>query len=79
MLENENIVEFNVRLYDIANNSFALGEKMLEEKLGRKIMKYLLKTFDLKVTVIEEAQEIFTMKVVEFYYSLLTLEMAIND
>ena len=33
MLEEETIVEFNVHLLDIANESFSLGEKISEEKL----------------------------------------------
>ncbi|MCI38998.1 gag-pol polyprotein, partial [Trifolium medium] len=58
MEEEENILEFNARLRDIANTSFALGEKMSEEKLVRKILRSLPKRFDMKVTAIEEAQDL---------------------
>lgn len=63
MWEDESISKFNIRLHDMANNSFALGEKMSEEKLVRKILTYLPQKFDMKVTTIEEAQDLRTLKV----------------
>lgn len=50
MNEEESICDFHIRLHDIANTSFSLGEKMCEEKLTRKILKSLSKRFDMKVT-----------------------------
>lgn len=44
MMEDEFIFYFNIRLRDIANNSFSLGEKMPKEKLARKILKFCLKS-----------------------------------
>jgi hypothetical protein len=41
MDEDETIYEFNRRHRDIADTSFALGEKMFEEKLVRKILRSL--------------------------------------
>lgn len=38
MNDDESIAEFNVRLLDIANESFALGEKISEERLVKKIL-----------------------------------------
>lgn len=38
MLEDKTIIKFNVSLYDIANKSFALGEKMSDKKLARNIL-----------------------------------------
>lgn len=55
MKEGEKITYFNVRLCDISNISFSLGEKISEEKLARKILRSLLKRFDVKSTSIEEA------------------------
>jgi hypothetical protein len=55
MYEYESISDCNIRLRDIANTSFALGEKMSDEKLARKILRSLPKKFDMKVTTIEEA------------------------
>lgn len=42
-------------------------------------MRSLLKTFHMKIIAIEEAQDIFTMKVYELFGSLLILEMVIDD
>lgn len=79
MIEEETTVKFNVCLCDIYINSFALYEKMLEEKLVKKILRYLLKMLYMKVTSIEEELDVSTMKVDEFFESLLTLEMDIDD
>ncbi|MCH88483.1 gag-pol polyprotein [Trifolium medium] len=78
MEQDETISEFNTRLRDIANSSFALGGKMSEEKLARKILRSLPKRFNMKVTTIEEAQDLSTIKVDELIGLLQTFEMAIN-
>lgn len=52
---------------------------MSEEKMVRKILRSLPKKFNMKVTVIEEAQVISSIKVDEFIGSLMTYEMARND
>ncbi|KAA0062325.1 gag-proteinase polyprotein [Cucumis melo var. makuwa] len=48
MTENETIVEFNVRVLDIANESDVLGEKMSDSKLGRKVLRSLPSKFNMK-------------------------------
>src|SRR3954469_20652101 len=68
-----------MNILDIANTSGALGEKMSDEKLVRKILRSLSKRFDMKVTAIEEAQDISSMKVEELIGSLQTFEMGINE
>lgn len=52
---------------------------MSEEKLVRKILRSLPKKFDTKVTTIEEAQDLSTIKVDELNGSLQTFELVIND
>jgi hypothetical protein len=79
MKEDESIHDFHLSILDIANSFEALGERMSDEKLARKILKSLPKRFDMKVTAIEEAQDIATMKVEELIGSLLTCEAAINE
>lgn len=79
MDEKESICDFHIRLCDISNTSFSLGKKMSEEKLARKILKSLPKRFDMKVTVIEEAQYLSSIKVDELISSLQTFEMSINE
>ncbi|XP_050919533.1 uncharacterized protein LOC127137087 [Lathyrus oleraceus] len=73
--DDENIHEFHMIILEIANSSSALGEKMSEEKLVRKIIRSLPKKFDIKVTTIEEAQDINTMRVDELIGSLQTFEL----
>ena len=68
-----------MNILEIANTSGALGEKMAEEKLVRKILRSLPKRFAMKVTAIEEAQDISKLKVDELIGSLQTFEMGITD
>src|ERR1044072_2015896 len=79
MAEYESISDFHMRVRDLANKSLDLGEQISEEKLVRKILRSLPKKFSMKVTAIEEAQDINNMKVDELIGSLQTFEMAIND
>src|SRR3954465_5951499 len=79
MRDDESIKDFYMNLLDIANTSGALGEKMSDEKLVRKILRSLPKRFDMKVTAIEEAQDISKMKVEELIGSLQTFEMGISE
>ena len=65
MIEEQTIAEFHMQIRDIANTSFALGEKMTDEKFVRKILRSLPKIFAMKVTAIEEAQDIGKMQVDE--------------
>lgn len=71
MKEDETIIDFNVWFRDIANKSFALSENDYEEKMATKILRSLLKRFNMKVTTIEEAWNIFTIKVDELIELLL--------
>ncbi|XP_057443220.1 uncharacterized protein LOC130735138 [Lotus japonicus] len=79
MKEEETISGFHMRERDIANASFALGEPMLDEKLVRKILRSLPNKFDVKVTAIDEPQDISIIKVDELIGSLQTFEMSLND
>src|SRR4030042_1308373 len=79
MRDDETIQDLHMSILDIANSSSALGENMSEEKLVRKILRSLPKKFDMKVTAIEEAQDIKDMKVDELMGSLQTFEIALND
>lgn len=54
MVDDKTIIEFNVHLWDITNNSFALGKKISDKKPVRKTLRSLSKRFDIKVTSIEE-------------------------
>ncbi|WJX12965.1 hypothetical protein P8452_03412 [Trifolium repens] len=79
MKEEESIQDFHMNLIDIANAFEALGEKVSDEKLSRKMLRSLPKRFDMKVTAIEEAQDIANMKVDELVGSLQTFELTLNE
>lgn len=77
MNEDESVSQFHIRLCDIANISFSLGEDISEEKLSKNIPGSLPKRFDMKVT--EEALDLSSVKVDELIDFLQTFEMSIND
>ncbi|KAA0062782.1 gag-pol polyprotein [Cucumis melo var. makuwa] len=79
MTEDETVSEYNGRVLEIVNDSLLLGEKILESKIVRKVLRSLPRKFDMKVTTIEEAQDITTLKLDELFWSLLTFEMAMSD
>ncbi|TYK07190.1 gag-pol polyprotein [Cucumis melo var. makuwa] len=67
MGEDETITEFNVPVLDIANESDALGEKMYDSKLVRKVLRSLPFKFNMKVTAIKEANDLSKMKLDELF------------
>ena len=62
MGEDETIANFNEKLRDIANQAFKLGEKYSDTKLVGKTLCSLPERFAYKVTAIEEAKDITTMR-----------------
>lgn len=76
IMDDENIHDFYMNVLEMANSFDSLGEMMSDEKLVRKILRSLPKRFDMKVTAIEEAQDISSMKVDELIRSLQTFELA---
>ncbi|KAA0047775.1 putative amidase [Cucumis melo var. makuwa] len=64
-------IEDTTKSLEIANESFNLGEKAPESKIVRKVLRSLLEKFDMKVTAIEEAHDITTLKLDELFRSLL--------
>jgi len=79
MLEDESIQDYNLNIIDIANSFESLGEKISDKKLVRKILRSLPKRFDMKVTAIEEAQDISSLKVDELIGSLQKFEITVNN
>lgn len=78
-MEDEFIYDLHIKLNDITNSYFALGENMLEEKLVRNILKYFPQKFDMKVTAIEEVQNLRNFKVDELIGFLRRFEVSINE
>ncbi|GAA0176351.1 hypothetical protein LIER_29358 [Lithospermum erythrorhizon] len=79
MEEDESIASYNNKLKDIANESFALGEAMSNEKLVIKVLRMFPKKFSHMVTTIEEAQDLTTMSVDELIGNLTTFEMSLDN
>ena len=53
MTEEKTVAEFHMRVRDMANASFALGENMSDEKVVRKKLRAFTRKFSKKVTSIE--------------------------
>jgi len=79
MQEEETIHDYYMNVLDIANSFDSLGEKLSYEKLVRKILRSLTKRFDMKVTTIEEAQDISNMQVEELISSLQNFELVVYN
>ncbi|KAA0056418.1 gag-pol polyprotein [Cucumis melo var. makuwa] len=79
MTEDKTVSEYNERVLKIANDSLLFGEKIYESKIVHKVLRSLPRKFDMKVTAIEEAQDITTLKLDELFESLLMFEMAMSD
>ena len=57
MEENETSIEFCVKIKDIVNSSYNLGERILEPKIVRKILQSFQERFHTKTTAIEESKD----------------------
>ncbi|KAA0045968.1 gag-pol polyprotein [Cucumis melo var. makuwa] len=79
MLEEEPIAEFNVRVLDIMNETDALEEKMSDAKLVRKVLRSLPPRFNMKITAIEEVNDMSRMKLDELFGSLRTFELHLGE
>ena len=74
MRDDETFDEFYANLSDIMNSCFALGEKIPEAKVVGKILRSLPERFQSKVTAIEEAQNVDTLKLDQLVRNLQTYE-----
>ncbi|KAA0040963.1 gag-pol polyprotein [Cucumis melo var. makuwa] len=79
MTEDESVSDYNKRVLEIANKSLLLDEKIPDSEIVRKVLRSLPRKFGMKVTAIEEAHDITTLKLDELFGSLLTFEMATTD
>ncbi|GAV68010.1 LOW QUALITY PROTEIN: UBN2 domain-containing protein, partial [Cephalotus follicularis] len=77
MLENENISSM-ARFNDIINALKCLG-KVTNHGLVSKILRCLLKSWEPKVTVIEEAKDLSTLPLEDLLGSLMTHELRMSD
>ena len=74
MFEDESLAEFNMRIRDLANESYSLGKPMTDEELVRKTLRALSPKFKMKIIAIEEVHDSKTLKFDELMRSLMTFE-----
>ncbi|MCH79544.1 gag-protease polyprotein [Trifolium medium] len=78
MKEEETIHDFQMNVLDYANSFDALGKPISDEELVGKILRSLLTRFDMKVTAIEEAQDLASLSMDELIGSLQTYELGLE-
>ena len=79
MEENETIEQYHVKISNISNESFILGENILEEKLIRKVLRSMLERFAYKAAAIGEAKNLETVKLEKPIGSFRTFEMELKE
>jgi hypothetical protein len=70
MLEDETFGEFYTKMSDLRNSMVSHEKTVLDVKLIRKILRSLLERFRIKVTTIEESNDLEEMKIEELVGSL---------
>ena len=79
MEETKTIKKYHMRVSDISNESFILGEKIPKEKLIQKMLRTLPKRFSYKAATIGEVKNLETMKLEELIGSLYTFELELEE
>ena len=77
MDDDEMFDEFYVKLKDIVNSAFNLGEKILKYKIVRKILRSLPERFHAKITV-EESKDVDSIALTELIGNLQTYELGLD-
>ena len=68
--EDETFDEFYLKLKDIVNSSFNLGERITEPKIVRKILRSLPEKFHTKTKTIEKSKDINTIPMMKLVGNL---------
>jgi hypothetical protein len=77
MLENETFVAFYTRINDLRNSMVSLGKSFSDVKLITKILRSFPERFMIKVTSIEESNDVDSMKIEELVGSFQTYEYSL--
>ena len=78
MENDESFNEFYVKLKDIVNSAFNLGETILEPKIVRRVLKSLPERFHAKITAIKESKDIDKIPLTELIGNLQTYELGLT-
>ena len=70
--------EFYVKLKDIVNSTFNLGETIPEPKIVRKVLRFLPKRFLAKIIAIEKSKDIDKIPLTELVGNLQTYELGLT-
>ena len=78
MEKDESFDEFYVKLKDIVNLAFNLGETIPEPKIVRKVIRSLPERFHAKITTIEESKDIDKIPLTKLVGNLQTYELGLT-
>ena len=78
MKPSETIVDMYTRFMDIVNGLKSLGKSFSDFELVNKVLRSLSKTWDSKVTAIQESKNLNQFPLEELIGSLITYEMTCN-
>ena len=70
--------EFYVKLKDIVNSTFNLGETIPEPKIVRKVLRFLPKRFLAKIIAIEKSKDIDKIPLTELVGNLQTYKLGLT-
>ncbi|GAV58552.1 UBN2 domain-containing protein, partial [Cephalotus follicularis] len=79
MLENGNLSSMYARFNDIINALKGLGKVYTKHELVSKILRCLPKSWEPKVTAIDEAKDLSTLSLEDLLGSLITHELRMSD
>ncbi|XP_073057342.1 uncharacterized protein [Primulina eburnea] len=75
MEESETVLDYDRRLWEIANEAFSCGDHISNERLVSKVLRSLPEIFNIKICAIDEAKYTSQMAFEDLISSLRTLEM----
>ena len=78
MKEDEMFDEFYVKLKDIVNSAFNLGDYIPKPKIVRKMLRSLPERFHAKIIAIEESKDINTIPLTKLIGNLQTYELGLT-
>ena len=78
MEEDKSFDEFYVKLKDIVNSAFNLGEQIFEPKIMRKVLRSLLERFHAKIIATKESKDIDKIPLTELVGNLQTYKLGLT-
>ena len=79
MSDRETIMDMYTRFTHITNELKSLGKTFTTEELVRKILRFLPRSWEAKVTAIQEAKDLKTLSLDELIGNLQTYELRRNS